>query len=147
MRILLAIDGSPTSECVMNELNRLKITKDTEIFLLTAVERIGPIMAEPFTGAMIEYESEIEKKNLEVAFEIVRDAKTKLEKKFGCHVRTEVATGTPKHLIVERAADWEVDVIILGSHGYGLWERVLLGSVSTFVAQHAKSTVVIARCR
>ncbi len=146
MKVLLAIDGSPSSECVWNELKNLKLDKDSEVIVLTAVERIGPIMAEPFGGAMIEYEAEIEKKSLETAQEILKEAKEKIERDFGCYVKTEVMLGSPKYAITEKAEEWQIDLVILGSHGYRLWERVLLGSVSTFVAQHAKCSVLIARC-
>ena len=146
MKVLIAIDGSPASECVWNELKNLKLDEDSQIIVLNAVERIGPIMAEPFGGAMIEYGAEIEKKNLETAKEILQEAKEKIEKEFGCNVKTEVMLGSPKYAITEKADEWGIDLVILGSHGYRLWERVLLGSVSTFVSQHAKCSVLIARC-
>jgi nucleotide-binding universal stress UspA family protein len=36
---------------------------------------------------------------------------------------------------------------VVGSHGYGTWERLLLGSVSLAVASHAHCSVEIVRCR
>ncbi len=146
MKVLLAIDGSPSSECVLDELKNIKLDKDSEIIVLSTVERVGPIMGEPFGGALIEYEAQIEKQSLETARNVVQEAKEKIEKDFGCYVKTEIVMGSPKYAIVEKAGEWKTDLIILGSHGYRLWERVLLGSVSTFVAQHAKCSVLISRC-
>ncbi len=146
MKVLLAIDGSPSSDCVLNELKRINVTKDSEVIILSIVEPTRPIMAEPYGGAMIEYEASIEKNNLIAANEIVKQAKESIEKDFGCYVKTEIISGSPKYVIVEKAKEWNSDLIILGSHGYPLWERVLLGSVSTFVAQHAACTVIISRC-
>jgi nucleotide-binding universal stress UspA family protein len=146
MKVLLAIDGSKSSECVLNELKSITLTKDSEVIILSAVEKAAPIMGEPFGGAVYEYEAQIEKQNLSMAQEIVKEAKEKIEKDFDCYVKTEVVLGSPKYAIVEKAKEWGTDLIILGSHGYRLWERVLLGSVSTFVAQHAECSVLISRC-
>jgi nucleotide-binding universal stress UspA family protein len=146
MKILLAIDGSKSSECVINELKNITLTKDSEIIILSAVEKAAPIVGEPFGGAVFEYEAQIEKQNLEAAREILKDAKERIEKDFDCYVKTEVVLGSPKYAIVEKAKEWQTDLIILGSHGYRLWERVLLGSVSTFVSQHAECSVLISRC-
>lgn len=146
MKILLAIDGSKSSECVVNELKNITLNKDSEVIILSAVEKSMPIVGEPFGGAVFEYEAQIEQQGLQAAKDIVKEAKEKVEKDFGCYVKTEVVMGSPKYAIVEKAKEWNVDFIILGSHGYRLWERVLLGSVSTFVAQHAECSVVISRC-
>ena len=146
MKVLLAIDGSKSSECVFNELKNIKLDKDSEIIILSAVEKAAPVMGEPFCGAVYEYEAQIEKQNLAAAQDIVRGAKEKIEKDYGCSVKTEVVIGSPKYAIVEKAKERQTDLIILGSHGYRLWERVLLGSVSTFVAQHAECSVLISRC-
>ncbi|MBX7170342.1 MAG: universal stress protein [Pyrinomonadaceae bacterium] len=146
MKILLAIDGSKSSECVVNELKNITLNKDSEVIILSAVEKSMPIVGEPFGGAVFEYEAQIEQQGLQAAKDIVKEAKERVEKDFGCYVKTEVVMGSPKYAIVEKAKEWNVDFIILGSHGYRLWERVLLGSVSTFVAQHAECSVVISRC-
>ena len=146
MKVLLAIDGSPSSECVLNELKNINLNKDSEVIVLSAVERIGPIMGEPFGGALIEYEAQVEKQKIETAKALLKEAKEKIEKDFDCDVKTEIVMGSPKYAIVEKSKEWKTDLIILGSHGYRLWERVLLGSVSTFVSQHAECSVMISRC-
>lgn len=146
MKILLAIDGSKSSECVVNELKNITLSKDSEIIILSAVEKMMPIVGEPFGGAVFEYEAQIEKQSLEAAKDIVKEAKERIEKDFGCYVKTEVVIGSPKYSIIEKSKEWQTDLIIVGSHGYRLWERVLLGSVSTFVAQHAECSVLISRC-
>lgn len=147
MKVLLAIDGSKSSECVFNELKNIRLDKDSEVIILSAVEKAAPIMGEPFGGALYQYEAELEKQGITAAQDIVKDAKEKIEKEFGCYVKSEVMIGSPKYTIVEKSKEWNTDLIILGSHGYGLWERVLLGSVSTFVAQHAECSVLISRCQ
>jgi nucleotide-binding universal stress UspA family protein len=62
-------------------------------------------------------------------------------------VTTEVLTGSPKRIIVEEAETWGADLIVVGSHGYRGWERLLLGSVSQAVVSHADCSVEVVRCR
>ena len=37
--------------------------------------------------------------------------------------------------------------VVVGSHGYGAWQRFLLGSVSQSVVSHAKCSVEVVRCQ
>jgi nucleotide-binding universal stress UspA family protein len=62
-------------------------------------------------------------------------------------ITTEVLIGSPKRVIVEEAEKWGADLIVVGSHGYRSWERMLLGSVSQTVALHAECSVEIVRKR
>ena len=57
-----------------------------------------------------------------------------------------VPDGSPKRIIVEEAETWGADLVVVGSHGYRSWERMLLGSVSQAVAAHAECSVEIVRC-
>lgn len=63
------------------------------------------------------------------------------------HITSEVLMGLPKRLIVEEAERFGADLIVVGSHGYRMWERMLLGSVSQAVAAHAECSVLIVRQR
>ena len=62
-------------------------------------------------------------------------------------VSTKVMEGVPKEEILEEAAKWGADLILMGSHGYGAAKRFLLGSVSHAVALHAPCSVEIVRSR
>ena len=58
---------------------------------------------------------------------------------------TEVTSGAPTRSILGNADAFGADLIVLASHGYGVDERFLLGSVSQGVALHARCSVEIAR--
>lgn len=60
-------------------------------------------------------------------------------------ITTKVLSGSPKRVILEEAEAFGADLIVVGSHGYGMFERFLLGSVSQAVALHAKCSVEIVR--
>ena len=51
--------------------------------------------------------------------------------------------GNPTSVILDVAAERDVDLIVLGSRGLGGYPELLLGSTSTQVAQHSTRPVVI----
>jgi universal stress protein A len=53
--------------------------------------------------------------------------------------------GKPAAEIVKAARDWPADIIVVGSHGRGGVERVLLGSVAEAVMRHAPCPVLVVR--
>ena len=98
---------------------------------------------------MAGYFEEAERLKRKQAGETLERAAVKLRgavRSTGLQVSTEVLNGSPKRVIVEEAEAWGADLIVVGSHGYHSWERMLLGSVSQSVAAHAECSVEIVRC-
>jgi len=60
-------------------------------------------------------------------------------------VTTVFREGNPKDKILDEAESWGVDLIVVGSHGYGAIKRLFLGSVSLAVAANATCSVEIVR--
>ena len=60
-------------------------------------------------------------------------------------VSHEVREGDARHAILECAAEWTADVIVLGSQGRTSLDRFLLGSVSENVVRHARCSVEVVR--
>jgi nucleotide-binding universal stress UspA family protein len=58
-------------------------------------------------------------------------------------VRTHTPVGDPARALLELAAT--ADLLVVGSRGLGAVRRVLLGSVSEKVLQHAPCPVLIVR--
>lgn len=54
-----------------------------------------------------------------------------------------IGIGYPPALILQHAAHWNADLIVLGRHGQGGLEAYLLGSVSKDVAQAANCDVLL----
>ncbi len=63
----------------------------------------------------------------------------------GVRYVTRTEFGEPKHVICEVAQQENPDLMVIGSHGYGLVERVLIGSVSEYVVHHAQCPVLVVR--
>lgn len=56
-----------------------------------------------------------------------------------------IRTGEPGPAICDAAADLKADVVVVGSHGHGWLQRVLIGSVSNHVLHHAPCPVLVMR--
>ena len=148
MKILLATDGSPCSERAVEEVAQRPWPVDSQVRVVSVVEPPAPLVAEPYMG-MAGYFEEAERLKRRQAVKVLESATAKLRGEAGSagpQVSTEVLTGSPKRVIVEEAEAWGADLIVVGSHGYKSWERMLLGSVSQAVAAHAECSVEIVRC-
>lgn len=60
-------------------------------------------------------------------------------------VKPLVVQGDPRSRIVDVAAEWKADLIVVGSHGRKGLERFLMGSVSDAVVHHAPCSVTVVR--
>jgi nucleotide-binding universal stress UspA family protein len=63
----------------------------------------------------------------------------------GVTAEAQVVQGFPDEKIVEMAADWNADAIVVGSHGRRGFQRLVMGSVSSAVLAHAQCTVIVVR--
>jgi nucleotide-binding universal stress UspA family protein len=140
MKILLATDNSKFSEAAGKSLAVQFRPQDTEIRVLQVVEPIA--ISEPphmSPGYYPELEGQLSQ-----AREAV-DRMAKMLSSAGFRVTTSVATGDARSIILEDAAKWHADLIVLGSHGRKGLGRFFLGSVSEAVARHAHCSVQIVR--
>jgi|SRR5688572_5852567 len=145
MKILLAIDGSPCSDAAVEEVARRPWPEGSSIMVLTALET--PLPPTPEAWAMpVTYFEEIEAALRKQGRNIVDRALQKLKSNKTVSVDAMLAPGSPRPVILDEAESWGADLIVLGSHGYSAWKRLLLGSVSQAVVSHAKCSVEVVRC-
>ncbi len=139
MKVLIPTEGSEFSKAAVDKCCLMfDGSEDMEIRILSVVEpALTPI--EPF-AISADYIHDIEAAATKSANEAVAEADTEIRKRFpdlSVRLTTKVVNGSPKQTIVEEAQNWGADLIIIGSHGYGFWQRALLGSVSNSVVNHA----------
>ena len=149
MKVLVATDGSECSAVAIEEVARRPFPAGSHVRVITAIEPYAPLTAEPWTANAGYYKQieEVERERAQRALEQAANTLREGEESRQLQITTEVLTGSPKRVIVEEAERWEADLIIVGSHGYRSWERMLLGSVSQAVALHAECSVEIVRRR
>jgi len=131
--LVLAIDGSSASDkavkFLMRHINPTPEGPDREPVLVTVVNAI-PYMKYP----------EVK----ETGKALVQRYGEKLAKT-GFQVREALRLGKPADEILTVAKQEKADLIVTGAKGLGAISRVLLGSVSTRVVQHAKCGVLVVR--
>ncbi|HEX3281934.1 MAG TPA: universal stress protein [Pyrinomonadaceae bacterium] len=148
MRILLAVDGSMFSDLAIAEVGSRPWPAETEIKIVTAFQ--VPITPSPEVWTISdEYYPALEKIAREQATAIVDGAEAKLRNALpqSVSVAGEIVNGPPREVILDEADRWKADLIVLGSHGYGAWQRLLLGSVSQAVVSHANCSVEVVHRR
>jgi nucleotide-binding universal stress UspA family protein len=147
MKVLIATDGSKFSSDAVDECSRmLGDAKNHEFKVVSAVDEIVPMAMEPF-AVSAEYYRELQNTALANAGKAVDDAVKKIGGgvSTNIHIESQVLEGSPGRAIVEAAEEWKADLIVVGSHGYGFWERAFLGSVSNAVVHHAPCSVLVLR--
>jgi nucleotide-binding universal stress UspA family protein len=61
-------------------------------------------------------------------------------------VSRTIREGHAGHEILHEAQDWDADLVVMGSHGFGFFNRLLLGSTSVYVLRHGhRATLVVPR--
>lgn len=147
MRILFATDGGRQSDAAVQAIQRLSLSAGDEIKVISVVDMALP-MAVDIYGGYLPDTMEFEKAARENGTKILEAASAKLSafaEANGAAVSSELLFGSPDSRIVESAEQWNADLIVVGSHGYSRWERLLLGSVSDSVVHHAPCSVLVVR--
>jgi nucleotide-binding universal stress UspA family protein len=147
MKILLAVDGSACSDAAVEEIGRRPWPQGSLVKVLNAFEL--PMAATPEGWAMPQnYFEEMDEALRTRARSIVDRALAQLKKADNKTITIDgqFVPGAPRAVILDEAEGWGADLIVVGSHGYSRWERLLLGSVSQSVVSHAKCSVEVVRC-
>ncbi|MFK7804475.1 MAG: universal stress protein [Anaerolineae bacterium] len=142
-KILIPLDGSYRSEQALDLVGKLFSTDEIELILLEATgeaELSFPIYAAGVDGYM-QGLPEYKKARVD---EYVTSVTSKT-RSWAPNVRGYSMLGKPEDAIVEIANTEEIDLIIMVTHGYAAFERLLLGSVTEKVIRDAPCPVLAVR--
>jgi nucleotide-binding universal stress UspA family protein len=147
MKVLLAIDGSAHSHAAVCEVAARAWPKDTAVEILTVIHSTAPLAIDPaFVLAAIHVDQTGEQRH--VAPALVEAAARQIAARAPeLSLSTKILEGMPQDVILEEARDWNADLIVLGSHGYGRLKRLVLGSVAGAVVARAPCSVHVVRAK
>ncbi len=135
-RILVPLDGSVCAENILPKIEKLATNLKASIALLQVV------YAHAFPGAD---PTESEVKVVREAEQYLKKLEEKLEAK-GFKVDTHVRYGNDAEEILDHAAQKDIDIVAMSTHGRSGVKRFLLGSVAEKVLRHSPKPVFLVRC-
>ena len=146
MKVLLATDGTKYGQRAAEMVCKLDLGADDSLKVISVVDLALPLAIDVYGGYLPDT-AELEKAARENAAKVVTETTLKLREHFGdeVEIKSDTLFGSPDSRIVETAEEMHADMIVLGSHGYKRWERLLLGSVSNSVVHHAHCSVLVVR--
>jgi nucleotide-binding universal stress UspA family protein len=137
--ILVALDGSEASQRALAHAVDLAKLCNAKLHTVYVVET-GLFSSLPMEGTVEIMYSVLEKEGEEV---MERAKKYGTEK--GITVTTHMNQGHAGSEIIALAEQEKSDLIVVGSHGKSNTDRLLIGSVSTFVVTHSTVTTMVVR--
>jgi len=144
MRVLIAIDESKCSEMALQSVLKRRWSEDTEFKILSVFEPLATQCVGWHAAYMPLTLIEAEQELLRYRKELVEENVSQLRKAFGENrVSGLVLEGYAWRTVVEEAARWNADLIIVGSHGRSGVAKFFIGSVAEAIASHANCSVEI----
>jgi nucleotide-binding universal stress UspA family protein len=135
-RILAAADFSETSDKAFDYALSLAKVFEAEVVVLHVLQE--PILYQAETAQ--KYRDAFERKMQDKL-----DAMLHRHTCEGVKVTTVMKPGAPFVEIIQFAQDENVDLIVLGTHGHGPVQHMLMGSVAEKVVRKAKCPVLVVR--
>ncbi len=129
MNVLLATDGKPHSQKAIDYALGYAFRYNAELFNVFVVS--------PKPG-------EEQEKAIKAGMAVLEDIKKKAADK-GVNATGLLEAGSPYETILAAAERVKADVIVVGTSGKTVIDRVLIGSVSEYIVRNAGCTVIVVK--
>jgi nucleotide-binding universal stress UspA family protein len=133
-RVGVAYVATAEAALALAEARKLSAETGASLRVLTVVPPVSPGQVGLGPDAH-RFLYEAHERNLDAAINELRD-------KHGVEAEGRLLEGNPVEVLTEQSAD-ELDLLLIGSRGYGPARRVLLGGVSTGVTRQARCPVIV----
>lgn len=139
-KILVGIDGSPRQRSVLAAAAEMARRTGARLVVLRAAKLSTELPPEAYLMPEDEVTTILERRAKVELDDAVRDLPPFLVDR----VRVEIAE--PWRAICKAAIEDDVDLIVIGAHGYGTVDRIL-GTTAARVVNHADRSVLVVRQR
>ncbi|MGD9786984.1 MAG: universal stress protein [Sulfuricellaceae bacterium] len=143
-RILVAVDGSDTSEHALREAISLARDQQARLRIVYAIETVNINAGSEFSPP-----PDMEKWWADAGREILDKARNQAQEA-GVEAETrlieidKLGEGVPD-AIVEDARAWPADLVVAGTHGRTGLAHLLMGSVAEGIVRHCRTPVLLVR--
>jgi nucleotide-binding universal stress UspA family protein len=154
-RLLIGYDGSDCANAALDDLRSAGLPGDLDVKVLT----VSDVWLPPESHMLEPVYPDVEAKAVRRARATAGQALKEAEETAGAgvariseicprwRVQAAALADSPAWAIVRTAREWHADLVLVGSHGRSMLERLFLGSVAQKVAVEAPCSVHVARPR
>jgi nucleotide-binding universal stress UspA family protein len=142
-KILVPVDGSPTSVCGLREA--IKLAKDQRA-QLRLIHVVDELLMDAGYGQIMDYQVFLTA--VREAGQLTLDKMLSMSRAHGIEAESELLEtlgGRAADLIIEAARKWPADLIVMGTHGRRGVRRLLMGSDAELVLHCAPIPVLMIR--
>lgn len=143
--ILFATDGSPSAEEAQKEAFELAERLAVPLLVVSVVQAAFPPVGYAgygYSNVVVELTEAEHHRVTALLASVAETAEAE-----GVHCSTVVVDGFAVEEICKKAAEYDAQLIVVGSHGWGAARRLLSGSVSTGLVHSAPCPVLVVRGR
>jgi nucleotide-binding universal stress UspA family protein len=154
MKLLIAYDGSKHAQAAILDLPRSGLPGLASALIITVGDLAAAVIGTPSLdpsiarrpGALVAQTDVETAASLSNAEQLAREGAALVTSTFaGWEVTTHVRLGKPAEVILDSADAFGADLIVVGAQGRSAVGRLLLGSVSQYVANKSDRSVMVAR--
>ncbi len=139
-KILVATDGSETSNKALIEARKIGELRESKI---TIINIVNDVVIHPYLVTQ-DYSIKTNEGLVSLSKELLNEA-LKLFEGFSGEVEVKQRIGSAGREIIEEANEGGYDLLVMGNRGLGAISRAMLGSVSNKVLNHVKTDVLIVK--
>lgn len=138
-KILVAVDGSQESEHALDQAISSAKINDAELLIVNIIDTRSFQNVASFDDSMVDAIAEETRETLDKYLAQAKEAGLS-------NVSYLIEYGAPKQMIANGVPDEvNADLIVIGATGLNAVERLLIGSVTEYVARHANVDVLVVR--
>ncbi len=158
MKILVAYDGSRDAEAALDDLSRAGLPDSGEFLVVSVAEVWLPApglegsepdeSTNPYIEKLVKERRERSEKIVEGAERLAKAAAERISHIMpNWQIESRATYGSAAWAVLDIAAEYDPDLIVVGSQGLSALSRLFLGSVALKVAAESQRSVRIARGR
>jgi nucleotide-binding universal stress UspA family protein len=146
MKILLALDTSPIAGETIATVQRMFGSSGSSVVVLSVVGPNEPeqVPSPVLLASVAQNLAVLDAAQVRTHEEIVAHASQTL-REAGLVATGEVGYGDPRHVLVSAARSHAADLIVMGSHGHSAVQQLMMGTVASYVVNHAPCNVLVVR--
>ena len=153
-KILLATDGSPSSLSAVRYLGKFALPENVEVHVVHVLPPVQiPVLMEPQYGTWqtiyavypTHEEEEIRRATEKKQGETLLNRTCSLLRRNGIDPICKLVRGDAATEIMDYVKDEQIDLIVAGSHGYGNFKSIWVGSVSRKLVHYSDCSVLLVK--